>query len=212
MFSPERLELLQRTWVMQLARLGIQPGAAYPLFDDLAARYQEPYRHYHNLEHIGEVLKVISKLGDQAADPLALFLAAWYHDAIYDPRAKDNEDRSAELAISSLTALAVPEELLNNVAAMIRATAHTAALADGDTVILLDADLAILGAEEKRYGRYAQAIRQEYSWVDDNAYRTGRARVLESFLKRERIYRTQRMFEAGEQAARENMRRELELL
>jgi predicted metal-dependent HD superfamily phosphohydrolase len=209
MISPERLELLQRSWVLQLGRLGVQPADAYRLFDDLAARYQEPHRHYHNLEHIGEVLKVIGKLGDQAGDPHTLYLAAWYHDAIYDPRARDNEDCSADLAITSLTPLSLETEMLDRIGAMIRATAHTGAAAEGDAAIMLDADLAILGAEEKRYARYAQAIRDEYSWVEDDAYRAGRARVLESFLKRERIYRTQRMFETGEQSARENLQREL---
>jgi predicted metal-dependent HD superfamily phosphohydrolase len=81
--------------------------------------------------------------------------------------------------------------------------------AGGDTDILLDADLAILGAEVQRYLRYAEDIRHEYEWVDDAKYRAGRVKVLQAFLDRNRIYRTQRMFVEGEQAARNNMYKEM---
>ena len=210
MISPERLELMQQTWVRQLARFEVAPGDAYPPFDDLVARYQEPHRYYHNLEHIGEVLKVIAKLSDLANDPGSLFLAAWYHDAIYDPRAKDNEARSAELAVAHLTPLGLARELLDKITALILATSHMQSTStETDICILLDADLAILGAEEKRYRRYAEDIRREYAWVDAEAYRVGRSAVLEGFLKRERIYRTDRMFAEGEEAARYNLRTEL---
>jgi predicted metal-dependent HD superfamily phosphohydrolase len=213
MISPERLELLQQSWVRLLGRLGVGPAAAYPPFDDLVARYGEPHRHYHTLEHMAEVLKVAAKLADLGGDADAIALAVWYHDAVYDPRAKDNEERSAQLAVAALAPLGVPKDLLEKVADLIRATAHTAATpADVETAILLDADLAILGAEEGRYRRYTDAIRQEYAWVADADYRAGRARVLEAFLARDRIYRTERMFAAGEEAARANLRGEIERL
>jgi predicted metal-dependent HD superfamily phosphohydrolase len=96
---------------------------------------------------------------------------------------------------------------------MIRATAHTgAADVDSDSAVLLDSDLAILSAEERRYTRYANDIRREYSWVDDNAYRAGRTKVLQAFLDRARIYRTERMFAVAEAAARRNLRAEIEQL
>jgi predicted metal-dependent HD superfamily phosphohydrolase len=213
MISPERLELLQQGWVRLLGRLGVSPADAYPPFDDLVARYAEPQRHYHNLEHVAEVLKVAAKLADAGGNADGIALAVWYHDAVYDPRAKDNEERSAALAVAVLAPLGVPKELLERVADLIRATAHTTAVpADAESAILLDADLAILGAEVGRYRRYADAIRGEYAWVDDAAYREGRAKVLETFLARDRIYRTERMFAAGEEAARANLRWEVERL
>lgn len=213
MISPERLDLMQRTWVVQMARYGVEPAAAYPPFDRLVALYSEPHRHYHNLEHIAEVLKVIGKLGDLASDAGALYLAAWYHDAVYDSRASDNEERSADLARAEFEPLGLPRDALDRVAAMIRATAHTEASdIDRDTAVLLDADLAILGADEKRYRRYSEAIRREYDWVEEHRYRAGRVRVLTSFLKRERLYRTDRMFAVGEEPARKNIQLEIETL
>ena len=213
MISAQKLNAMQQSWVRLLGRLGISPADAYPPFDNLVARYQEPHRHYHDLEHLAEVLKVVGKLADMATDLDAILLAAWYHDAVYDPRAKDNEEQSAELMRTAFAGFAVPAKMIDRAASMIRATAHAEhERGDGDTAILLDADLAILGAEEKRYLRYSEAIRQEYDWVDAEAYRSGRTKVLEAFLKRERIYRTEWMFAVGEEAARRNLVGELERL
>jgi predicted metal-dependent HD superfamily phosphohydrolase len=159
------------------------------------------------------MFKVAGKLADAATDPAAVHLAIWSHDAVYDPRATDNEERSAALALERLRPLGVPDHTLLHVAAMIRATAHTAVdEVNADTAVLLDADLAILSAEERRYARYAADIRREYAWVHEAAYRTGRMKVLEGFLARPRIYRTERMHAAADEAARANLRMEIERL
>ncbi|HKB01825.1 MAG TPA: hypothetical protein VKD90_06375 [Gemmataceae bacterium] len=196
-----------------LTSFSANPADAHLLFDRLVAAYSEPHRFYHTLEHIHDMLAVAAKLTAAAADPGAIELAIWFHDAVYDPKAKDNEDRSAELAIEWLRPLRIPEEILRHVAAMIRATAHTSAdVFDADTSVLLDADLAILSADESRYARYAADIRREYAWVEESAYRAGRAKVLQGFLARPRIYRTERMHTIAENAARRNLGVELEQL
>jgi predicted metal-dependent HD superfamily phosphohydrolase len=213
-FSLGELDHLQESWSCLHARLATATAAhVEAAFADLVARYSEPHRHYHNLQHIADVLAAVAQLSDLAVEPEAIELAVWYHDAIYDPRAKDNEERSAELAFAELSALGLLRKLIEKVAALIRATEHVGnAAADIDTQILLDADLAILGAEPERYRQYADAIRQEYAWVDHAAYRAGRSRLLESFQMRDRIYRTDQMFAAREEAARKNLRAELEQL
>ncbi len=210
MVSPERLDLMQRSWVNLLAAFGVTPAAAYPPFDRLVEAYSEPHRHYHNLEHVGEVLRVVGRLKGGAA----VQLAVWYHDAVYDPTAKDNEAKSAELAERELAALGVPAEVVKHVGDLVRSTAHFDAtnFEGPDFDILHDADLAILGAAEQRYARYAADIRKEYAWVPDADYRAGRRQVLESFLSRPRIYRTDVMFAEGEEAARRNMTAEVERL
>ncbi len=210
---PDRFELLHRSWLQLFDRLAVEPKLAQPFFDDLVARYSEPHCHYHNLEHIADVLEVAGKLIGLAASPEAIFLAVWFHDAIYDTHAKDNEERSAQLAAEKLHSLGVAPDLIDKTANLILATAHTSESRDDiDSHILLDADLAILAAEEERYRRYAEAIRKEYAWVDEAAYRTGRSRVLQAFLNRPRIFHTREMFEAGEAAARRNIARELATL
>jgi predicted metal-dependent HD superfamily phosphohydrolase len=210
MISPERLALMQAGWVQLLARFTVEPVAAYPVFDRLVEAYSESHRHYHTLEHLSEMFKVAGKLMDSASDPAAIQLAIWFHDAIYDSHAKDNEERSAALAIELLQPLGISEATLTHVRSMILATAHVGGeFADVDTDLLLDADLAILSAEEKRYARYAADVRKEYFWVEEPAYRAGRAKVLESFLNRPRIYRTERMHAAAEESAKRNLAAEI---
>lgn len=212
MISPERLDILQTQWVRWLDGLGIAPMAAYPPFDRLVAAYSEPHRHYHNLEHIAEVLKVAGRLAKYAPHPVAVQFAAWYHDAIYDPTRDDNEARSAELAREELTRMGLEARSIATTERLIRATDHRGTPVDADADVLLDADLAILGAGETRYRSYAEAIRREYAHVPDADYRSGRAAVLERFLARPRIYRTEAMVLEAEAAARANLAAEIAAL
>ncbi|MEO2091853.1 MAG: hypothetical protein ABGY75_20560, partial [Gemmataceae bacterium] len=188
----------------------VDPAATYPPFDRLVAAHAEPHRHYHTLEHVGEVLRVAGRLGGGPA----VSLAAWYHDAVYDPKAADNEARSAESAERELTALGLPADAVAKVGDLVRSTAHFAAESfhGPDFDILHDADLAILAAAEVRYRRYADDVRREYAWVPEADYRAGRMRVLEAFLTRERFFRTPVLFAEGEEAARRNLRAEVERL
>jgi predicted metal-dependent HD superfamily phosphohydrolase len=189
--SPERLALLQAGWVGLLTRHAVEPAAAYPVFDRLVAAYSEPHRSYHTLDHVNEVLKVAAKLADVSSDPSAIQLATF--------------------AVDLLRPLRVPEPTLQHVATMIRATAHgSTGEVDADTAVLLDADLAILSAEARRYARYAAGIRREYAWVEESTYRAGRTNVLQSFLDRPRIFRTEWMHAVAEEPARQNLRAEIE--
>jgi len=209
MISPERLDQFQRQWANLLGSFDMAPTDAYHVFDQLVAAYTEAHRHYHTLEHLGEMFRVVARL--PVVDPRAVQLAVWFHDVVYDPRAKDNEARSADRVVEWLGPLGVPPIVLTRVAELVRATAHLTADAasDPDTVTLLDADLAILAAAEHRYQRYATDIRQEYAWVPEDVYRTGRVAVLETFLARPRLFHTELMFAEGEAAARRNLTSEV---
>src|SRR5262245_28259053 len=124
MVTPERLESMQSSWVKLLEGYGVAPADAYPPFDLLAAAYSAPERHYHNLEHLGEMFRIAARLAPNVADPAEVQLAIWFHDAVYDSRAKDNEARSAELAADLLDPLGVPAPTVERVAELVRATAH----------------------------------------------------------------------------------------
>jgi predicted metal-dependent HD superfamily phosphohydrolase len=215
MTPPERHEAMQQSWEKLLARYDVTPAAASPLFDLLVAAYSAPERHYHNLEHLDEMFRVACWLSTITDDTGPLQLAIWFHDAVYDPRAKDNEPRSADLAVDLLGPIGVPTSVLERVGQLIRATAHRPGdppPGDRDTASMLDADLAILGAPEERYDRYAADIRKEYAWVSDAEYRKGRAAVLEAFLARPRIYCNDLLFQENEPRARANLRAELDRL
>jgi predicted metal-dependent HD superfamily phosphohydrolase len=209
----ERLGRLAPRWLALFTPHGVYPPLARRWFGDLAAAYENPTRSYHNLVHLEEVLDVIDELAGQAQDLTAVRLAGWFHDVRYDPHATDNEERSAVWAGAALWVLGATEETIARVQALILQTkTHDAEPGDDNASVLLDADLAILGAPPWRYEEYAAGIRREYAWVGEEDYRRGRLRVLEGFLQREKIYRTERMCRTHEEQARENVRREVEQL
>jgi predicted metal-dependent HD superfamily phosphohydrolase len=175
--------------------------------------HTKPERHYHNLNHINHVLITIELFDLELQDPIAVKLAAWFHDFVYDPQALDNEFQSAELARELLTQLNISPALIDRIQQLILATkGHQTDPSDADRSIFLDADLAILGTSPTHYQDYARSIRQEYSWVPDAAYKVGRIKVLESFLQRDRLYCTDLLFAELESIARINIKQEIILL
>jgi predicted metal-dependent HD superfamily phosphohydrolase len=204
--SSSSLDLKTR-WQQLVTPFGARKSAIETAYSDLLGRYGESGRHYHTLEHISAVLNTLESFGDVSP---ALQLAAWYHDAVYDSRATDNEERSASLARTALSALEVPANLVDEIARLILLTkTHQAAADDAAGQHLLDADLAILGAIPGAYDRYADAIRKEYAWVPDADYRAGRRRILAGFLARPQLYFHLKL---AEEPARRNLKREIAAL
>jgi predicted metal-dependent HD superfamily phosphohydrolase len=204
---------LQDAWQQLLDQSGATPALAAALFLRLQVRYTAPERAYHNLAHIRDVLAVVDTLAAHCPQPDAVRLAAWLHDVVYVPGARDNERQSAAWATAELAAAGVSPALGAESARLILLTAsHDPAPTDGNGAVLVDADLAILGTAPPQYDRYARAIRQEYAAVPDAVYQPGRARVLRRFLARPAIYHTAPMRATHEAAARRNLTRELDTL
>ncbi len=180
-------------------------GAIGAIYRDLVARYSEPQRAYHTLDHIAECLRWLDEVSPLLARPREAELALWFHDVVYDPRRADNEERSAALAAEVLRAAGVGEDVVERVAGLIRLTSHTAAELTGDDALVCDIDLAILGATPERFAQYDAAIRREYAWVPEEIFRRERARVLAGFLARLSIYHTSTFADALEQQARANL-------
>lgn len=214
MLIPDAIDWLRRDWFRLLGRFEVGADAAEPVLDSLIAAYSAPDRFYHDLEHLHEMLHTARRLAGGEAPP-EVEVAIWFHDAVYDTRSKDSEDSSAELASAALEDLGLPPESIERVTALIRATAHLSNSApppDHNAAILLDADLAVLGSPEDRYQRYAADIRREYAWVPEEDYRNGRAKVLEAFLSRPRIYWNDVLYQERDARARRNLTEELERL
>jgi len=144
---------------------------------------------------------------EDADEPALVELALWFHDAVYDPRRSDNEEQSAQWATTALTQAGADPSIAEAVADMIRATDHGNPKPTGDTALLCDIDLAVLGEPPRRYDRYERAIRAEYQWVPEECYRAGRAEVLGTFLERDRIYATACFRRRHEPRARQNLAR-----
>lgn len=187
-------------------------GDPLPIARDLLARWSGPERHYHSLAHLVTCLTTFDTHRSQATDADTVEAALWFHDAIYDPRAPDNEIRSADLATTILTSGSVPESDIEKVRRLILATRTHEADSDSDTALLLDIDLAILGASPAVYQTYADAIRREYAWVPASDYRAKRTAILTRFLQRPRLFLTEPFFVSQETPARANLAREIRAL
>ncbi|SDD03421.1 HD domain-containing protein [Actinokineospora iranica] len=173
----------------------------------LVARWEEPHRRYHDLAHLHAVLDGVDLLADHAADPDLARLAAWYHDAIYQGRG-DDEEQSARLAETELTALGLPAPAVAEVARLVRLTnGHKTTPGDTNGEVLCDADLAILASPA--YWDYTEAIRAEYAFLPDAVFRAGRAAVLQGLLTLPTLYRTPLGQELWEAPARANLHAEL---
>jgi predicted metal-dependent HD superfamily phosphohydrolase len=197
----------RQRWHELLQSWGVDPIQAEQKFGEVRKAYAGPGRFYHTLDHVLAVLGTVESLASVAENLNAVKLAAWLHDVIYDSKASDNEQRSAEYAEQLCKELAIPEG--QRVAALIRKTKTHDAGDDVDAQVLLDADLAILGASESEYLAYAENIRREFAWVPESEYRKGRRHVLERFLARPRIYHFLSHLEAP---ARRNLAAEIATL
>ncbi|NUP81578.1 MAG: metal-dependent phosphohydrolase [Nonomuraea sp.] len=184
-------------------------GAARAVGAELVARWAEPHRRYHTLDHLAAVLAAVGDLADEAADPVTVRLAAWFHDAVYDGRPGWDEERSAQLAQSRLPRCGVAAGRIAETARLVRLTAAHDTLTgdDRDGAVLCDADLSVLG--RPGYDAYAADIRREYAHVPDDLFRKGRSEVLRRLLAVPELYRTSRARELWEDRARANMTAEL---
>jgi len=149
--------LLLEPWVQLLGSDPDVVGAGEELLD----RYAEPHRRYHDLRHLAEVLDAVRAMADREV-PAAVLLAAYWHDAVYDPAAGDNEEHSAALADRTLTRLGRPAAEVGEVVRLVLLTrTHDPDEGDVAGALLCDADLAILAAPPDRYRSYARDVRQE---------------------------------------------------
>jgi len=178
----------------------------------LVAAWSEPHRRYHDLAHLAAVLGLVDQLGAAADDPDAVRLAAWYHDAVYDPTRTDNEEISAERARAGLRGL-VPDERAEEVVRLVLLTAgHDPAPDDANGAVLCDADLAVLASPPQAYAAYASAVRAEYGHLSDEEFTAGRIAVLEHLTALPTLYRTPEAARRWTEPARANLAAELQLL
>ncbi len=192
--------------------LGDAP-AALDAGREVLARYAEPHRRYHDQRHLAELLAALRALEPEGPPPPSVVLAAYWHDAVYDPRRDDDEARSAELAVQALRGLGQPGALVDEVRRLVLLTAtHDPDAQDAAGALLSDADLAVLAAGGARYAAYAADVRAEHAHVPDDAFRTGRSAVLRTLLDRAALYATARGRTWWEAAARANVEGELSRL
>ena len=204
--TPISADLAQ--WEATWAGLGVTP-APRQAFDRLRRRYDEAHRAYHTREHLEHCLSLLAGVRGQCEHPDEVALALWFHDAIYEPLRSDNEAASADWLAAVARAAGVDETSTARMHALVMVTRHDAPVRRDDERILVDIDLAILGASPERFEIYEAQIRREYRWAPAPVYRAGRARILQVFLDRPAIYATAAFRQRFEHAARANIARSL---
>jgi predicted metal-dependent HD superfamily phosphohydrolase len=180
------------------------------LYAEISGRYCEPQRYYHTLAHISACLSELQQLSLPRALQERIGLAIWFHDVVYDPLARDNEQQSAGFFQKKASADGMAPDLIQEVSSMIEATMRHEAPSEAEaraTRLLIDIDLAILGASPARFRAYDEAIRREYAAVPALIYRRKRRQVLRSFLDRQNLFCTPEFRERYEQQARKNLLR-----
>ncbi|MCZ2817633.1 HD domain-containing protein [Modestobacter sp. VKM Ac-2984] len=174
--------------------------------------WSEPHRSYHDLAHLAAVLGIVDELAGHAVDPVAVRLAAWYHDVAYEPQRSDNEEVSAARARIGLLGL-VDEARVTEVERLVLLTAgHDPEPDDANGAVLCDADLAVLASPPAAYASYASAVRAEYGHLSDADFTAGRIAVLEQLLALPELFRVPVAAERWTAPARANLTAELTLL
>jgi predicted metal-dependent HD superfamily phosphohydrolase len=202
---------LQGRFGSLLRRLGAH-GDATPEAAALLDAWAAPARRYHGTSHL---LDCLARLDESPAVPPERDLveaALWFHDAVYEPLAADNEERSVDWARGALARRDVAPATIEEIARLILLTRHGALPSDPAGRLLCDIDLSILGRAPAEFAEYERGIRAEYAAVPEAAYREGRRRVLRAFLARDPLYGTSWFRERYEQAARVNLQRAIERL
>jgi predicted metal-dependent HD superfamily phosphohydrolase len=190
----------QRNWEL----LGCKPPPA-DCHQQLIDYYGESHRCYHTLTHLTDCFAHLSAVTPPSDLTASVALALWYHDAIYDPHRSDNEYRSAQLFESTARQIDLAEETTQKIVAMILATCHDTTPTTQEAQLLVDIDLAILGAPTHRFTEYEAQVRQEYHWVSDAMFRQGRQAILSQFISQSEIYRTDYFLQHFETQARRNI-------
>lgn len=179
-------------------------------WNEIESNYSSKNRHYHNLEHLENMLSELHKIQSKVENLDTLLFAIYYHDIIYKTTKNDNEQQSALIFENRIKKTSFGN--LDKCMCQIRATKAHKLSKDNDTNILLDLDLTILGKSPEEYKRYCDNIRQEYSIYPDFIYRIGRRKILKNILELDFIYKTAFFRQEYENQAKENLIFELKKL
>ena len=190
----------------------------------LRKQYTQKHRHYHTIRHVNDLMRTIYDHEELFANPTSAYLAAWFHDVIYEigEGYKYNEERSAKALLhwiedqhpefynSEEGQKAVKLAVLMIGAThghgfdTIRPTVKLSEEEWNDIALFLDADLRILSRPQTVLLEFEENIRKEFSIYDDLVYNQGRKQVLESFLLRPKLYLSE-MGKPWESKARKNL-------
>ena len=199
---------IHERWNAVWTAMGLRPPPA-AIIEQLLANYSDHGRFYHTVKHLEECFSYLDRSRHLAMYPVEVEMALWFHDAIYDTRGKDSEERSASWVATALWESGAAPETVIRVRDLVLATKHDAEPVGADACLLVDIDLSILGAPRERFDEYEAQVRQEYHWVPEVQFRDGRQKILRALLARRNIYSTELFRSWLEANAKANLKRSL---
>jgi len=203
-------EGLQQDWDSLAGKLGLAEESSRNIYSTLATAYSAPERHYHGIDHLSQMLGDFKKYRRYADNPDWLEIAIWFHDAVYDFGAADNEERSAGLAKKLLKAEGFPELALSRIQEYVLATKHDSPPADYDSQLIADLDLMVLAAPYNQFLEYREKIWQEYKGrYSLEQFKAGTIKFYKGMLDKPNIFHTYLLRERYEEMARSNLEQAL---
>lgn len=204
--------MLQEIFGELTSKTSNDPNLCQAIWEELAFNYGLPSRHYHNLTHLENLIWELEQCKMLIEDYDVILYSIFYHDIVYDVLHRDNEERSAAMALEALQLLGMDEYKTARCVQQILATKEHVFHSDKDANLFTDADLSILGKDKKTYKLYKEQIRREFAVYKDEDYYPGRAKALRHFLAMPRIYKTDFFHQKYEDQAHKNIAEELILL
>ncbi len=192
-------------WKSLYLRLGGRENEAEVVIMPLMSLYSPKHRPYHNLDHISISIDELHKVKHLSDNPDEIEFAIWMHDAIYNPKLEDNEEKSADLAQIIANAIGLPKEKGKRIYTLVMATKHNNYESTNDGKLIADIDMIILGVTKSEFDKYSREIEQEYSFVDKLTYTKHRIKFVKNMLAKDRIYQTDYFRNKYEQQARQNL-------
>lgn len=153
-------------------------------FNELPIRWSEPTRHYHNVNHLIDIIKNIEEHKDfkylSVFEKQSLLLAAFFHDVIYDAKRKDNEDQSIKYFLSSYKGGNLTMSKL--VCELIETTKYRKRPLDKLKKIFWESDNYKFKGSYENFLKNEKLIRKEFSFVPNEEYKQKRLEFLNSNL------------------------------
>jgi predicted metal-dependent HD superfamily phosphohydrolase len=203
------LIMLKKTFIDLAKRYSDDDNLIDELWQEIAEAYSHKDRHYHTLAHLDHLYARLLEVKSLISNWDTVLFSLYYHDIVYDVKASDNEEESAQLAEKRMKQLHVSVEIIETCKSQIIATKTHLQDTDSDTNYFTDADLSVLGQDWETYLTYTENVRKEYTIYPDLLYNPGRKKVLQHFLEMERIFKTEYFYEKLEAVARQNILKEI---
>lgn len=178
-----------------LKELDIFKNKDNKIYDVIKNKYEEPHRHYHNLNHIRycfAVLRRLMKCSESIFPAIneSLILAIWFHDIIYNPLSNTNEEDSVKF-MYEIMGQYFDAKTLEEAENLILITKYDREPTTDQEKAMCDVDLAILASAWDEFCEYDKSIRMEYAQVPDEIYYKERAKILKKFLSKGTIFSTE---------------------